>query len=213
MRIDESRALAERAEGRAEGPVSFPDGPVEPVVGGHLARDLPDGLHRVQLRRVGRQAMQFDAVRVLAEPTLPLLVQVVAGPVVSDEEDLLCGVPGNEELEEVQVGFSVEDRSKLEGEASCPDAHGTVEMGGLAQPERVDSRLLAYSRPGAVERAVEPEAGFVLEEDLSATTGGFFLIAGNSLRSQYSCFSRSARANRLRGRCTEKPKRCRTQGT
>ena len=157
--------------------------------------------------------MQFNAVRVLSQPTLSVLLEVVAGAVVGDEEDLAGGVAADEKLEEVQVGLGVEDRCELVCETGLVDAHGTIKVGGLAHPKGIDTRLLAYRGPGAVERAIEPEAGFVFEEDLSAATSGFFLIAGNSLWSQYSCFSRSARASRLRGRCTENPKRCRTQGT
>ena len=157
--------------------------------------------------------MQFDAMSVLAEPFLPVLVEVMAGPIVGNEEDLLGGVPGNQKLEERQVGLGVEDRGKLEGEASSVDAHGAIHVGGLAQAERIDAGLLAYGRPRAVERAVEPEAGFILEEDHSAVASGLFFSAGNASRSQISCFSRSARDKRFRGRCTEKPKRCSTQGT
>lgn len=110
MSIDESRALPEYPEGFSERAVAFLGGSVEPIVGGHFASDLPDRLHRIEFGRVGRQAMQFDAMSVLAEPFLPVLVEVVAGTIVRNEEDLL-GVPGNQELQERQVGLGVEDRS------------------------------------------------------------------------------------------------------
>jgi hypothetical protein len=81
---------------------------------------------------------------------------------------------------------------------------GGVNMGGLALAVRVYARLDSDPTP-LVEGTVEPEAGLVLEEDGAATGGGFFLIAGNVVRSHAACRSRSARARRLRGRCTENP--------
>jgi hypothetical protein len=51
-----------------------------------------------------------------------------------------------------------------------------------------------------VQSPVEPEAGFILEQDYSTTRGRFFLIEGSRVRSQVACFSRSAFAKRLRGR-------------
>ena len=174
MGVNQVGALAEGAEGFAQRTIPFIDSPVEPVVGRQLAGDLPDRLHGVEIGRVGRQAMQFKAVRVLTQPTLPVLAEVVARAIVGDEEDFPGGVAADEEFEEVQVSLGVEDRCELVGETGLVDAHGTVNVGRLAQPKGIDTRLLAYPGPGAVERAIEPEAGFVFEEDLSAAAGGFF---------------------------------------
>lgn len=52
-------------------------------------------------------------------------------------------------------------------------------MGGLAQSVRGNAGLDANGRPGLMQRTVEPEAGFVLEDDDAAAFGGFFLIAGS----------------------------------
>ena len=47
-------------------------------------------------------------------------------------------------------------------------------MGGLAQSVRGDAGLDANGRPGLMQRAVEPEAGFVLEDEDPAAVGDFF---------------------------------------
>ena len=45
--------------------VTFLYGGVEAVVGRHLSRQLPHPFNGVELRRVSREARQFDEVRVL----------------------------------------------------------------------------------------------------------------------------------------------------
>ena len=151
--------------------------------------------------------MKLDAVRMLAEPFLSFLVEVVARAVVGDQEDLPGWMKRDDLLEEDQVGLGVEDLGELKREAGVVDGNRSVDMRGLPQAKGGDARLLAYSSPGSMERSVEPKAGLVFEEDLAAAARGFFFNAGKVTRSQVSCFSASARARSLRGRCTEKPNR------
>jgi hypothetical protein len=92
------------------------------------------------------------------------------------------------------------------------DRDGAVHVRHLALAERIDARLHADARPRDVERAVEPEARLVLEHHDAAAGPRFFLIAGRRARSQYSCASASARASRLRRRCTENPSWCSRRG-
>ena len=202
---DETRATLEAGERRPQRRVSLVRGPVEAVVGGQLPGDLPDTLLRVELRGVARQAMQLDLLRVRLEPCLARIVEPVTGPVIDDEEELAGRVLGGELQQEFVEGVPVEDRREAIGEVGVLKRDSAEDVGGLPLPEGVDARLLAYARPSLMEGSVEPEARFVLEEDDAATGSRFFLSAGKRRLLQMACFSASAAARRLRGRCTEKP--------
>lgn len=150
--------------------------------------------------------MQLDAMAVRGQPGAAVFAEVVAGPVVDDEEELPTPAAANHVLQEDQERGRVEDGRELVEEARpFLDGDGAEDMGRLARAEGVDARLLADRGPGAVQRAIQPEAGLVAEGYDTAAGCGFFLIAGSVVRSQYAWRSRSARASRLRGRCTEKP--------
>src|SRR5262249_44912183 len=145
---------------------------------------------------------------VFGEPALAVLVEVVAGPVVDDQEHL-AATAAHDLLEEVEEGAAVEHGGELVQEPrSRLQRHHAEDVGGLAHPERIYARLLTHPSPGLVERAIEPEARLVAEGDNTAALSGFFLIAGKVLRSQVAWRARSARASRLRGRCTENPRWC-----
>ena len=210
---DERWALLERLEGGGERFVAGLDGGEEAIVRRALLRRLPDALDAVELGRVRRQPLELDAMAIRREPLLPFLVEVMAGAVVDDQEDLASSAM-NEPFEELEERALVEDRRELILEARpALDRDRAEDVGGLAQAVRVDAWLSADRRPGPVQAAVEPEAGFVLERYDAATGCSFFLIAGKVRRSQTACFFRSARARRLRGRCTEKPSSCSSRGT
>jgi len=145
----------------------------------HLARGLPYWLHRIELRRVCRESKQFNPIAIPDQPFFALLGEVVARSVVDDEEDLLTSVLGNKALEEREERLAIEYISKPVGEAGSPKFNASIQMSGLALAEGIYARLRADASPGLVERAVEPEAGFVFEEHNTSTPSRFFLIAGN----------------------------------
>ncbi len=205
MRLDQGWASPESSECAAERRVPLVGGRVEAIVRRQFTGGFPNGLHGIEFGRVGGQAEKGDAMAVLAKPLFADFLKVVARPVVDDEKDLATGISRNEQLQKSEKRFTVEFGSKLIGEPRIPKADGAKDMGGLPLAEGVDARLKPDSGPGPMEGSVEPETGFILEENCSSASGGFFLIAGNRFLSQSVCLSRSARANRLRGRCTEKP--------
>lgn len=129
----------------------------------------------------------------------------MARAVVDDEEQLSPAVAAKEKLEERPERDPVEDWRELIGEARVGEGDGTIDVGRFSQAVRIYPRLHANAAPGLMERAIEPEARLVFEEDYTPAGGCFFLIAGRTLRSQKPCASKSARASLLRGRCTEKP--------
>ena len=139
------------------------------------------------------------------QPALTFLGEPMTGRVVDDEEDLATSVATHELAQELEERDPVEHRREPKRELPVVERNRAEYVSGLAQAVRIDPRLHADTGPRAVKAAVLPEAGFVLEDDYSAAVGGVFLIAGSRYLSQISCASRSARASRLRGRCTEKP--------
>ena len=149
--------------------------------------------------------MQLDAVCVGREPGTARWVEPVARPVVDNEKDLAAAVAAHQQAQEVVESPAVKHWRELIGEPGVVQREGSVDVGSLAQPVRVYARLDSNSTPRLVERAIEPEACLVFEQDDAATPGRFFLIAGKRVRSQAACRSRSARASRFLGRCTEKP--------
>lgn len=149
--------------------------------------------------------MQLDSVRVGFEPSASGCVELMAGTVVDDEKHFASSVPPDQQLEELVKRAPVEDVRELVRESRIVKRDCSEDMRGLAQTVGVYTRLDTDAAPRLVERPIEPETGFVFEDDDAAAGVGFFLIAGNFVRSQAACRSRSARARRLRGRCTEKP--------
>ena len=213
MSDDQCRLLSELRERSPQGSVSLQGGGVEAIVRRQLSSGLPYRLHRIQLGRVAWQPKQLDLVLVAGEPFLSVGWKVVPRSVVDDEEDLAALVLRDQVFEKCPEGFAVEDVRESVGELRIFEADGRVQMSSLPHAIGVDSGLASDTRPRLMQRAVEPEARFVFEEDYSSARGCFFFIAGSRLRSQYSCFSASARASRLRGRCTEKPSWWRRRGT
>ena len=107
---------------------------------------------------------------------------------------------------------AVEHGSEAVVEARVLDGHRPEDMCRLAQTVGRHTRLHADARPGLVQRAVQPEARLVLEQDYALASLGFFLIAGSRSFIHTACSSGLARAKRFRGRCTEKPSRCSSRG-
>ncbi len=213
MASNEGGTTLEPAKGTAEHLVPLPGCSVEPVVRRHSARRLPDALGGIELGRVAGQAVQLDSVRVFSEPRLPLVVEPMARPIVDDEEDFPRRVLLNQLFEKLVKRVPVEDWRESEGEVSVLEGDGAEDVRRLPEPEGVHARLHSDSRPRLVQGPVEPKTGLVPEHHNAATSSGFFLMAGKRWCTQSSCAAASARARRLRGRCTEKPSWCRRSGT
>lgn len=205
MSGDQCGVLPELRERSPQGSVSLQDSGVEAVVRRQLSSRFPYRLHRIQLGRVPWQPIQLDFVFVLGEPVLSVGWEIVPRSVVDDEEDLAALVLRDQVFEKPPERFTIEDVREPVGELRIFEADGREEVSSLPHPIGVDSGLAPDTRPRLMQRAVEPKTRFVFEEDYSSARGCLFFIAGSRLRSQYSCFSASARASRLRGRCTEKP--------
>lgn len=150
--------------------------------------------------------MKLDGLRILPQPFPAFYRQPMGRGVVYDQEDLSTRVNRDQLLEEAKKCRSVEHLGETEVECRGVEVHGAKHVSRLALSVRINTRLLANRGPRAVESAIQPKACLVLEKHYATTLSGFFFMVGNRLRSQICCFSWSARANRLRGRWTEKPR-------
>src|SRR6266567_1459532 len=120
---------------------------------------------------------------VRGEPELPFLLEVMAGTVVDDQEDL-ASASSDDLLEEVEEREAIEDRGEPVVEPwSLLQCDHAEHVRGLAHAEGVYAGLTANSGPCLVERPVEPEAGFVTEGNDAAALTSFFLIRGRVCRS------------------------------
>ena len=165
-----------------------------------LPRRLPSALDRIELGRVRRKAKELDAALVSPKPCRAVVLEDVARTVVDDDEELASSARRDELAEEYEERLAVEDIGEAVLEPGVGEPECAVDMSCFPLPICVYARLFADARPRLVERAVEPEARLVEEEDDSPSAGGFFLIAGSRLFTQRSCAARSAFASRLRGR-------------
>src|SRR5882672_2979231 len=116
MSCDHFGPTLEHIEGLGQLGVALVRGDEERVVRRELARRLPHALHGHELRRVGREAMELDAAAIRAQPALAVLVELVAGRVVDDQEDLATGVTKHELPQELPEGSAVEHRDEAERE-------------------------------------------------------------------------------------------------
>ncbi len=134
------------------------------------------------------------------EPEFSLGWKVVERRIVDYQKYLPAAVLRNEALEECPECVAVEHVGKPIGEVRGVKTDRTEQVRRETLAVCVDTGLTADTRPSSMQRSVEPETDLVLEQDYATAGRSFFLIAGNFLRSQYSCRSLSARQSRLRGR-------------
>lgn len=184
MVFDQLRPPLDGLECGPEGGVALKGGRVEPVVCCSSASDFPDWLDGVELRRVRGQAVKLDLAFVSRQPVFAVVVEPVTRAVVDDEEDLARSEACHQLLKELPKRVAVEHFRETVGKRAVFERNGGEDMRGLALTESVDAWLRAYAGPRLVERAVEPEARFVFEEDEASACGGFFLIAGKRSFSQ-----------------------------
>ena len=213
MSTDQRWTLLESGECGAQRHIALVSGDEEPIMRGDLAGCFPDTLHRHEFRRVGRQTMQLDLVAVGPQPSLAVVVEPVTWGVVDDQKDLAASIPLDQQSQEIVECVPIEHRRKLACEAGIIEGHSAVDVGRFAQPVGIDTGLNTDAGPSSVQAAILPETGLVLEYYDPTARGGFFLIRGSRSRSQTACSWASARASRLRGRCTEKPNWCSSRGT
>lgn len=149
--------------------------------------------------------MKLDLIAVLREPCFANIVQPVARTVIHYKEYLARRVVIDDLFTKFMKRVSIEHGGESERQLTTIQGDGAKDVGCLALSERWNPRLHTDFGPRSVQRTVQPETGFILEQHYSPTTLGFFFIAGKRSLIHTACACTSARASFLRGRCTENP--------
>lgn len=110
----------------------------------------------------------------------------MVGRIVDNEEYLSAAGPPDELFEEGEERRAVEYRGEAVDECSVVERNRPEDVSCLSLAVGINTRLMATPCPCPVQGAIQPETGFVLEENYASAAGGFSLIAGSRVRSQYS---------------------------
>src|SRR5437016_5469052 len=160
---------------------------------------MPDSFQGIEFRGIGRQIVHLDQSAVVGEPQPNIPIFVIWG-VVLNQEHLLGKVGSYDAFQVLDVRFGVEYALEMVEKPRAIQLDGTIDLERVPLPSSRYRGLRTYSRPGAVERRVLPEARFVLEEESPAFAFGFFLIRGYLYLVQRSCSALSAFAKVFVGR-------------
>ena len=141
------------------------------VVGREPPRELPDPLHRRELRAVRRQEQELEAFPVPVQVWLEEPGVVVARVVEDHDHPHAPRPPARQGLEEGQKGLRVECRGEGVDELPGPQADGAEAGDGLARRRVEDDGVPVLRRhPEAAARPVALEVALVLAPQLDILT-------------------------------------------
>lgn len=179
------------------------------VIGQVTALDVaPQGLDRIQLRGVGRQALDGEPGPLGGDVRAHAATGVRA-QAIPQQDDPLPSEVALECPQEGQQGIcGIGARPSLEEQPSAPSIPPKGQGGGDGQPlpvvERVgQDRRLPARRPGTADDWVLREAAFVLEDQPGAPPTGVFFTAGQRSRTHRRMAASSRSAARRAGRCSD----------
>jgi len=186
-----------------------------PQVGQGIALEVaPDKLRGVEFRRISREEELEDSVGSLEKPG-DALGAMRLGPIPHDDERLLK--LAHEATQEAQdprgrdVGLGIHGKVKsyplpVRRKGQCGN-HRNLPM---ATPLVIEDGSLATRRPCPADQRGQQEAALVDKDDVGLQSAGFFLISGQSTRTQRRmAFSSRSRARRS-GFCGLHPMECRS---
>lgn len=170
----------------------------------------PDGLDRVELRRIARQALDHQPPALLRQ-VVAHQATFVSGQSIPDEDYRLPTEVAAEVTEEAdQQPIGVAARLGLKEKAGPAPIPAKGQGTGHGQPLPAaayvrQGRCFAARRPGPADDRLLRDAAFVLEEEPRAAASGVFFSCGQRrvFHSAMACSSRS-RARRV-GRWSDHP--------
>ena len=147
-----------------------------------LLGQLPDALIGVELRRIGREALQVNPHGARAQrPDEPAAMGVSTVPpndeVSSDLPEQLSEEVAGLELSDV---LRVELKMKVEALAAGRHRDGRDDGDPIASIDVVDRGRLAHGSPGGGNRGGQLEARFVDKDEVGAQPRGVFFTRGQS---------------------------------
>jgi len=157
---------------------------MSPSIREALLGQLPDSLIGVELRRIGREALQVEPRGASAKLTYELASMGISA--VPQDDDVPRELPEQPSQEvaglELSDVFRVELKVKVESLAA--GRHRDPRDGGdpVASIEVMNRGRLPDGRPGAGDRGGQLEAGFVGEDEVGTQPPGVFFTRGQSSR-------------------------------
>ena len=149
-----------------------------------LLGQLPDALIGVELRRVGREALQVEPRGASAQLTYELASMGISA--VPQDDDVPRELPEQPSQEiaglELSDVFRVELKVKVEALAAGRNRDPRDGGDPVASIEVMNCRRLAHGSPGAGDRGGQLEAGFVGEDEVGTQPPGVFFTRGQSSR-------------------------------
>ena len=149
-----------------------------------LLGQLPDPLVGVELRRIGREALQVNPLGASAELTNELATMGISA--VPQDEDVTRDLP--EQLSQEVAGLKLSDvlrvELKVKVQALAAGRNRDPRDGGdpVASIEVMNRGRLAHGSPSAGDRRSQLEAGFVGEDEVGTQPLGVFFTRGQSSR-------------------------------
>jgi len=149
-----------------------------------LLGQLPDALIGVELRRVGREALQVEPCGASAK--LPYELAAMGICAVPKDDDVTWKLPEQPSQEvaglELSDVFRVELKVKVEALAAGRNRDPRDGGDPVAPIEMMNRWRLAHGSPGAGDRGGQLEAGFVGEDEVGTQPPGVFFTRGQSSR-------------------------------
>ena len=149
-----------------------------------LLGQLPDALVGVELRRIGREALQVNPLGAGAQLTYELASMGISA--VPQDDEVPADLP--EQLSQEVAGLKLSDvlrvELKVKVEALAAGRHRDPGDDGesVASIDVVHRGRLAHGSPGGGDRGGQLEAGFVGEDEVGTQPRGVFFTRGQSSR-------------------------------
>jgi hypothetical protein len=217
--LEREAGVPEKAEGEIGMPANSREAPVQgpaqrqdlgrAQVGQIASFDVaPELLHGIEVRRIGRQALDVEPRslpgQIGSHPSAPVSGQAI--PQQDDGSAAEVPLQGAQEPDQALRGVGPGPRLKEQPAAPAVPAEG--QRGGHRQPFPEGARMpqdgrVPARRPRPADDGVMGEATFVLEDEPRAAAPGVFFTCGHRVR--FHCASAAASRSRAwrPGRCTD----------
>jgi len=153
----------------------------EAVMGGVLARVIPNSLGGIEFRPVGWQLEHLHVAAVLGEPLIGFLLFVVRGVVLNQEHTMAPSIKrGNQNLiQKGHIGFPLEIVLLVKvDKLRSVHAHRAKDLLRVALAPGRNVRLAGHARPRGMQGRRLAKRRLVLENNYRPFAPGFFLRRG-----------------------------------
>jgi len=154
------------------------------AIGESLLGQFPDAFIGVELRRIGREALQVEPRGASAKLTYELASMGISAVPQNDDVPRELPEKPSQEIAGLELSDVFRVELKVKVEALAAGRHRDSRDGGdpVASIEVMNRGRLAHGSPGAGDRRSQLEAGFVGEDEVGTQPPGVFFTRGQSFR-------------------------------